>query len=53
MNYYEIWWKVKSSGQILNTTLTASSREDAKSKVLAKYGYKNWEIRFSKAEICS
>lgn len=51
MNEYEVWWKVKNSNQILNVRLFATSREDAESKVLSKYGYKFWDVTFTKAEI--
>lgn len=52
MNDYIVWWKVRVTKQILNTTIEASSLEDAKSKILKKYGYKNWDIQFTKVEIC-
>lgn len=48
---YEVWWKETMSEQILHTTVNAQSKENAKEVVLEKFGYKSWDIRFTKVEI--
>lgn len=51
MNNYDVWWKVTNTGQILHVIIPATNKEDAKNKVLQRFGYKVWDIKFTKTEI--
>lgn len=51
MSEYQVWWKVKETGQILNDEVTAENKEDAKKVVLKKNGYKAWDVVFSTVKI--
>ncbi|MDT2011139.1 hypothetical protein [Carnobacterium divergens] len=48
---YVVWWKETMSNRILNTTVKANSKEDAKELILQKFGYKSWDIKFTRVEI--
>lgn len=53
MNKYQVWWKESTTGSVLNKIVGAFSKEDAKSKIREEFGYKAWDIKFTKVEIVS